>query len=112
VLVAQYIWMALQPHGHHNECDDTQNRDQAGHDSGYRIRHGANLGPERLHMLSMLDPGQRQARETDQDHRHPNNPATDDRAPMLLGGQVFKELEVGEIESDSILSQWPQTYRG
>ena len=46
----------LQPQNHYDECDDTQNRDQAGHDSGYRVRHGANLGLQRLHLLTMVKP--------------------------------------------------------
>jgi hypothetical protein len=34
---------ALQPPDHYNECEDTQAGDQAGHDCGYRVRHGSDL---------------------------------------------------------------------
>jgi hypothetical protein len=32
---------ALQPQRHYDECDDAQDGDQAGHDSGYRVRQSA-----------------------------------------------------------------------
>ena len=51
---------------------------------GYRVRHGANFCLQRLHLLTMLNPGQCQARETHEDHRHPDDPGTDDRATLLL----------------------------
>ena len=85
----------LQPHRHHDERDDTQDGDQAGH--GFRLLECGN-GPasafSAIHLLTMLNRGKCQARETHEDHRRPDHPGTDDRVAMLVCvAQVLEELE-------------------
>ena len=49
--------------------------------------------------LTMLNPGQRQALKTNEDHHHTDDPGTHDRVAVLLRRQVLEELEDGRVRS-------------
>lgn len=93
--------MALQPEGNGDQCDGTQTGDEAGHDAGYRVRHGSDVHLQVLHLLAMLNPRQGQAGNAQEDHHHPDDPWTEDRfATPLSRCLVLEKLEDCETKSD------------